>query len=457
MKFNKTVVALIATTCALYTTSAVSKISAADAAKLGSELTPVGAERAANADGSIPEWTGGMTTAPEAYKGEGTTRIDPFADEKPLFTIDASNYKQYEAKLSAGQKQLFAKHPDTFKMPIYATHRTAAAPQWVYDKTKSNALNAETTAGGDGVANAFGGYPFPVPKNGHEAIWNHSLRWTGQGSNKKYKNLTVYGNGSSTLGQGEIWESFPYYNPESSVEDYNGNIQQILVQYSLPVRRKGEVILVRDPVNAAEDPRQAWQYIPGQRRVRRAPTIAFDTPNTQFAGQATFDDSFMFNGSTERYNWELKGKQEMYISYNNNALFVEAEKGDDAVKQIATPYHPNPEFARWELHRVWVVEATLKEDKRHVYAKRTFYIDEDTWMIASTDIYDGRGNLWRAGFANFLNAYDVPLTAVRATWHTDFQNGNYAFNELDYVPVKFYQGEKDKFFTPGQVRKLSKR
>ncbi|RDE24387.1 DUF1329 domain-containing protein [Motiliproteus coralliicola] len=456
MRFHKTLLAI--TTAALMTQAGttLAAISAQDAAKLGTELTPTGAERAGNADGSIPEWNGGMTTPPSDYQAGGT-RIDPFADEQPLFTIDASNYQQYADKLTEGQKALFAKHAD-FKMPVYKTHRTFAAPQWVYDNTKTNATRTDLTADGNGVEKAFGGYPFPIPKNGKEAIWNHNLRWLGSGVEKNYANLVVYSNGEKTIGQGRLWETYPYYDQQGSLDSFNGNIFQVLVQYSLPVRRKGEVILAIDPVNQAKEPRQAWQYIPGQRRVRRAPTIAFDTPNAQFAGQATYDDSFMYNGSPERYDWKLVGKKEMFIPYNNNKMLAEAKKGIDTVADtLATPKFPNPDYMRWELHRVWVVEATLKDGSRHVYGKRTFFLDEDSWAVAATDIYDGRDNLWRAGFAGMVNAYDVPATVIRGYWHADLQNDAYAFNELDIKPLDFSAVKNDKFYTPTQVRKMSRR
>ncbi|MES9968558.1 MAG: DUF1329 domain-containing protein, partial [Candidatus Thiodiazotropha sp.] len=212
---------------------------------------------------------------------------------------------------------------------------------------------------------------------------------------------------------------------------------------------------VRDSVNAAENPRQAWQYIPGQRRVRRAPTIAFDTPNAEFAGISTYDDALMFNGSPERFDWKLVGKKEVYISYNNNGLVTKLEEG--GVDEIAIPNHLNPEYTRWELHRTWVVDATLKDGKRHIYGKRTYYLDEDTWNIAATDIYDGRGELWRVALANQLNAYDIPSTVIRGYCHLDLQSGNYGFNEVDRSTMKFYEGEDDSFFTPSQVRKMSRR
>jgi hypothetical protein len=456
MKFTTTVNLTTIAMLSLLATNALAKVSSADAAKLGKELTPIGAERAGNADGSIPEWTGGMTKAPTGYQGKGTTRIDPFADETPLFTITASNYSEYADKLTVGQQALFAKYPDTYKMPIYQSHRTAAAPQSVYSNTISNATNAELTSDGNGIVNAYGGFPFPIPQNGTEAIWNHILRWTGEGSYKDFRNSTVYNNGKKTIGGGLAWEAYPFYNADTTAANFSGTIWEIFVKYTLPIRRKGEVILVVDQLDQSKTPRQAWQYIPGQRRVRRAPTIAFDTPNAQFGGQSTYDDSFMYNGSPERYDWKLVGKKETYISYNNNKLItsLEEEGGADAFE---TPNHPNPEFTRYELHRVWVVEATLKENKRHIYGKRTMYIDEDTWAIVATDIYDGRGELWRVGGVNMLNAYDVPLTLMRAYYHTDLQNGAYSLNEVDLKPIDIYEGEKPKFFTPAQVRKMSKR
>ena len=394
-------------------------------------------------------------SAPPIGHQSGGSRLDPFADEKPLFTIDASNYQQHADKLSEGQKALFEKFPETFKMPIYPTHRTAAAPQWVYDNTKKNALTAELTGEGNGVVNSYGGYPFPIPASGHEVIWNHLLRWNGQGNEKQVRHISVYPNGNKTIGGSSVRESYPYYNPSKDASTFNGNSLHILIQYEKPVRRKGEVILVRDAVNAAESGRQAWQYIPGQRRVRRAPTIGFDTPNAEFAGLTTYDDAFMFNGSPERFDWKLVGKKEMYIAYNSNGLVAAFENGK--ADEIETPNHLNPAYTRWELHRVWVVESTVKEGKRHVYGGRTFYLDEDTWNIAAADIYDGRGELWRLALANQLNAYDVPLTIIRGYYHVDLQSGAYALNEVDRVPLKLYEGEGDSYYTPAQVRKMSRR
>jgi len=143
------------------------------------ELTPLGGEQAANADGSIPAWNGGITSAPADYT-PGDFHPNPFPDDKPLFTITAQNYKEYDSFLTAGQKKLFETYPDTYNMPVYQTRRTASNPQHVYDATKANALRAELVQGGNGIKNAAIGVPFPIPKSGVEAIWNHVLRYRGE-------------------------------------------------------------------------------------------------------------------------------------------------------------------------------------------------------------------------------------------------------------------------------------
>ncbi|MBR9866404.1 MAG: DUF1329 domain-containing protein [Oceanospirillales bacterium] len=424
------------------------------ASRLKTDLTPMGAERAGNADSSIPAWTGQVIN--EKLTADGN-RIDPFADEQPLFKVTAENFKKYQDKLTEGQIALFEKYPDTFRMDIYPSHRTHAAPQFVYDNTYANATRVKLDESGNSVIGAFGGIPFPIPHNGNEVIWNHNLRWLGEGAFKKYISLTVYDNGSLGYGGGDLWETYPYYDKDSSLDKFDGNLLELFLSYNLPTRRKGEVILVQDPMDQATTPRQAWQYIPGQRRVRRAPTIAFDTPHGQFNGQAVYDDSFMFNGSPERYDWNLIGKKELFVPYNNNGLMQSFTQGDESIKKIATPHHTNPDYERWELHRVWVVEATIKAGQRHLYEKRRFYIDEDSWAIVATDIFDGRGNLWRVGFANLLYAYDLPGTLIRGTWHTDLQNGAYAFNEIDIEPIRLYEGEDHGFYTPSNVRNMSRR
>src|SRR5688572_11895483 len=98
-----------------------------EAAKLGAELTPLGGEKAANADGTIPAWTGGIKSPADAgvpgYK-TGQHHPDPFANDKPLFTITNDNVAQYAGKLTEGHKKLLAQYKGTYKMIVYPTRRS---------------------------------------------------------------------------------------------------------------------------------------------------------------------------------------------------------------------------------------------------------------------------------------------------------------------------------------------
>jgi len=170
---------------AVFASAALAKAPASEVAKLGlkgTPLTPVGAERAANKDGTIPEWTGGITQPPAGYK-VGMHHPDPFPGDKSLFTITAQNLKQYEGKLGAGQIAMFGKYPD-WKMIVYPTRRSASFPQRTYDMTIKNAATGELVDDGEGVANVAEGFPFPIldadpAKAGMEAIWNHKLKYKG--------------------------------------------------------------------------------------------------------------------------------------------------------------------------------------------------------------------------------------------------------------------------------------
>jgi hypothetical protein len=435
---------------------AFAKVTEAEAAKLGDSLTPLGGEKAGNADGSIPAWTGGITAPPAGYS-PGDFHPDPFPGDKPLFTITGANYQEYAEFLSDGQVKLFEAYPDTYKMPVYETRRTASNPQFVYDATKVNALNAELLEGGNGLKGAAMGIPFPIPKDGVEAIWNHTLRYRGEAVQRNGGQAAVTAGGDyNVIGFDEqlmIKYSEPGITPEKLTED---NILFMFKQsVTKPARLAGTALLVHETVDQVKQPRQAWTYNTGQRRVRRAPNIAYDAPGTQADGLRTTDDFDMFNGSPNRYNWELKGKQEMYIAYNNYAL----HSGDTTYEQILQTGHINPDLTRFEKHRVWVVEATLKDEFRHVYQKRVFYIDEDSWQIHVADMYDNRGELYRVALAYGVNYYDVPTHWSTLDVYYDLNSRRYLAIGLDNEEVMYDFGVKlnDRDFTPQALRRAGKR
>ena len=200
-----------------------------------------------------------------------------------------------------------------------------------------------------------------------------------------------------------------------------------------------------------KEPRLAWIYNAGQRRVRRAPQVAYDGPGTAADGMRTSDNFDMYNGAPNRYDWKLVGKRELYIPYNNYKLQSPEVKYDD----ILNAGHTNQDLARYELHRVWEVEATLKSGERNIYAKRRFFVDEDSWQIAVSEHYDGRGQLWRVGQAMLLQQFDqqVPVYAFEALY--DIIAGRYiavgmANEEKSAVQYGIQASAVD--FTPAALR-----
>ncbi len=443
----------------LFTTSiAWAKVSAEEAQRLKKDLTPLGAERAGNADGTIPPWEGGITAPPEGigYKGPGDFHPDPFKEDKVLFSITAQNLNQYADKLAEGTKALLKKYPDSFRLDVYPTRRSAAAPEGVYEGTYKNATRCELTDDGTGIiANGgINGIPFPIPQKGAEVIFNHLLRWRGEGAIGPFRTYHVQPSGRVTMNdEYHIQEIYPWY-PKDSVEKFKGNYNYALITYTKPSRRKGDMFLMIDPLNQSEDPSKSWMYLPGQRRVRRSPNLTYDGIIPGTSDLMFWDMPMMFTGAIDRYNWKIVGKKEMYIPYNNYAVdLVES-------KALLTPNHINPDHMRWELHRVWKIEATLKEGLRHAFSKRVMYMDEDSWVVLLGDYYDGRGNLWRIQMGTLKNAYEVPCAFLRIYSVYDLTRDDYIVpfsSDSSLSSVKFNRLKNEDYFTPETLRRLGRR
>jgi hypothetical protein len=394
-------------------------VPAAEADKLGKSLTPMGAEMAGNADGSIPAWK-------PLPKNAGTVDSkgflsDPYASEKPLFTITAQNVDQYKDKLAPGQYAMFKRYPDTFKMPVYPSHRGATVPDDVFAAIKKNATTTNLVAGGNGLENFETAVPFPIPKTGLEVIWNHITRYRGGSVTRLVTQATPQTNGSFSLvyfqDQFVFRDKMKDYDPKNP-----GNVLFYFKQkVTAPARLAGTVLLVHETLDQVKEPRKAWVYATGQRRVRQAPQVSYDGPGTAADGLRTSDNLDMYNGAPDRYDWELEGKKEMYIASDSYKIDSPTLKYTDIIKAG----HINQDLTRYELRRVWHVVATLKPGQRHIYAKRDFFIDEDTWQAAVIDHYDGRGQLWRVAEAHAEDYYDkqVPWYALEVLY--DLQSGRY--------------------------------
>lgn len=447
---------LIALTIAAMPLVSSAGVSDAEAQRLGESLTPLGGEISGNADGSIPEWTGGMTEAPTGYTEDGPY-VNPFKDEQPLFVIDINNMEEYRERLTEGQIALFNTYPDTFRMPVYKTHRTAANPKWVYKNVRANAVNAEIVENGAGVEGASGGIPFPIPESGIEAIWNHMFRFFGVYVERTSADIATQANGAYATSIINIKRFSPYYLNEGGYEEDPNILYYYIGVATAPARTAGNVFLIHEPINQVAEPRRAWIYNAGQRRVRRAPVVAYDTPVGSSDGLRTTDDTDMFNGAPDFYNWELVGKREIYVPYNNYQLLDK----DLEYENIIQTGHLNPDYTRYELHRVWVVEATLKDGNRHIYSKRRFYIDEDSWSIASVDQYDGKGELWRVSMAYLVNYYDLPAVLSSVDVFHDLNARSYQAqglaNEEDEVIDFSSQPPEIGVFSPSNLRRFSGR
>lgn len=456
MKTNKTLMQTgTAFLLSLFAASVMAAVSPDEAAKLGTTLTPFGAEKAGNADGSIPEWTGGLATNAAAVDSNGFLS-NPFAGEKPLFTITAANAEQYKDKLTPGQLAMFKRYPETYRMPVYTTHRSVTMPAEVIEATKTNALNTNMVQNGNGLEKFTVANAFPIPKTGLEVIWNHITRYRGGSVKRFVTQATPQTNGSYSL----VYFSDEFVFP-NKLKDYDASKPSNILFYfkqrvTAPSRLAGNVLLVHETLDQIKEPRMAWLYNAGQRRVRRAPQVSYDGPGTAADGLRTSDNLDMYNGAPDRYEWKLNGKKEVYISYNNYELDSPKLKYDDIIKAG----HINQDLTRYELHRVWHVTATLKSGERHIYAKRDFYIDEDTWQAAAIDHYDGRGNLWRVGEAHAMHYYNkqVPWYSLEALY--DLQSGRYlalGMKNEEKQSYEFGSVATSGDFTPSALRQAGVR
>ncbi len=402
--------------------SAQAGVTADEAATLKTSLTPLGGEKAGNKDGSIPAWSGGQT-APIAGDKPGGRRGDPFKAEKPLYSVTAANMAQHADKLTDGVKALLLKYPDSFRLDVYPTHRTAAAPQWVYDNTFKNATRARMD--GEMPSGTYGGIPFPIPKNGLEAMWNHRLAWRGSSWQADFNQYQITADGKVVLTtSGTIKQSMPYYYEGGGPDEFAGYFWTVNLVNDGPPIRAGEMIVGRE--NFDPDKSSAYVYLTGQRRVRKLPNACCDTPTPASAGLMSFDELSVFSGRTDLFDWKLVGKKEMLIPYNENR-FLQAADAD-----LIKGQHLNPDHVRWELHRVWVVEASLRQGRRHQAPKGVYYLDEDSWQAMLGDRWDAKGQLWKTFWGFNYVMPDFPGAVQQTFGYYDLLSGQgYVSNVLN--------------------------
>ena len=427
---------------------AQAKVDAAQAARLGQDLTPLGGERAANAAGTIPVWDGGLTTPPASYQ-PGMHHPDPYAADAALYTVTAQNLGQYQQVLPAGLQTLIQTHPD-YKLRVFPTRRSAAAPQYVYDATKANATKAELIAGGNGVSGAAAGIPFPIPQNGQEAIWNHIMRFRGEQIHMVANHVAVLANGSYSLVLRDREIYFVYGRQGAQEGDLDNTLFHYKYSVTAPSKLAGSALLVEETIDQVMAIRKAWRFNRGERRVRRLPMLAYDALQPDTNGMALADQVDSYNGAPDRYEWKLLGKQEMLVPYNSYAVHQKGIPYDQILKAKTV----NPDLLRYELHRVWVVEADLRTGFSHPYAKRRFYIDEDSWQILAVDLYDKGGKLIGLQESHPISYYEVPVFSSTLETIYDFKGSRYFVDGLDNnEPMYNFNADiSPRSFSPASLR-----
>ena len=422
--------------------------------RLQTDLTPVGALRAGNSDGSIPPWTGGISKPPDGYQ-PGSVHLNPYDSEVPLFRINASNLDEHSGFLTPGQVAMLRKYADSYFLDVYPTHRSAAFPQRIYDKTAANGQTGQLTADGEGVQEVAEGFPFPFPENGRELIWNHKLKYKGLGSVRRLNliNATAGGRYQSVKMRIEVMSQ--YHQPGATLQSIDNRLLYLLQTIESPSRLAGSLLLVHESVNQALQPRVAWVYNPSQRRVIRAPNVAYDNPSVATDGLSVSDMADMFNGAMDRFDWKLEGRREIYVPYNA----YRAHASDSEYEGMVLPGHLEPSLLRYELHRVWVVEASLREGSRHINPRRTYYLDEDSYQILLVEHYDARGGIWRFSEAHPIVYYEVPTLWTSIETHHDLQSGRFVSYRSDNRnrSARFDMDLSVRQFSPQALRRKGRR
>jgi hypothetical protein len=493
---------------ALLARPAAAKVGAQEAARLGAELTPSGAVAKGNSEGSIPDWSGprwfddtvknqtpqsleGMRQHYEELRARDPQDFDALMRsleplgvssypavlqqiahidaqlpkdvqalalkmrnqlggggryERPQFIVTRDNLAQYAAHLTEGQKALFARYPD-YRMVVYPTLRSAFFPEAIDQATARNAVNAELK-GTEEVDGAALGFPFPIPQSGAEVIWNHKMAYRGSALRRYNNQAIVKPDGSYTISKVIEDLKFKYANLEES------NAGTHILFYYLadvlsPPRVAGQLTLVHESSGSGGSGRDAWLYNPGLGRVNRAPDVGYDNPSIGSDGEQFNDQIDMFNGAMDRYDWKLLGRKEIYIPYNSYLLISPLVKYRDIIR----PGHVNQNLLRYELHRVWVVEATLRAGQRHQFKRRTFYVDEDGWAIAAVDCYDDRDALWKVQESELITVPFIPTVTGVAELIYDLHSGRYFVTALQNEDkfVDFRIKLKDSYFAPADL------
>ncbi|MCK9993957.1 MAG: hypothetical protein Dbin4_02477 [Alphaproteobacteria bacterium] len=442
----------------LFAGFAWAEVPAEVAARLGQDLTPLGSQKSGNKDGTIPEWTGGLAEIPAhvTYKA-GDRYPDPYAADTPLYTITSANMAQYADKLTEVSASLFKTYPDAYKMNVYPTRRSCANPPSIYEANKKSAQTSTISPSGDGFTGAINSLPFPIASNANELIFNQRLQYRGYKITRQYATASPTRSGEYSVYTVQDEVIFPWNDPSITSTEQLNNIWAYYINNTIaPARAAGNVVLIHDTIDAVLGARKAWVYSPGTRRVRRAPNIGYDNPSFNDDGLSTIDQFNMFNGALDRYDWSYNGRSEAIISYNNYRLASADVKYSDLFK----PSIINQDYPRYELHRNNVITANLRSGTRHIYSKRVFWQDEDSFNTVASSNYDARGKVWRVHEQFPYVHYGVPACNLAGSVVYDLNAGRYTAQEFfnEEPSLNHFADELTlERYTPDYIRRVGVR
>ena len=417
------------------------------AAQLGQSLTPLGAERAGNGS-DIPDWEGGL---PQADMERGD---NPFAADQPLFTVTAQNASQYKELLSAGHQALLATFPQSYRMPVYPSRRSAAFPEYIYNATRKNATTVELRNEGHGFCCTAQGFPFPIPQSGLEVMWNHVMRYNTKGYRGYLNHAATTPDGDFVVERSYLELSYHYNHPKTTLSTLDNQNLWLMSKVVAPANKAGDNHLVHVPIDRMAEITSVWVFNPGLGRTRRIGEVGYDNPI--FDGLMTHDQLDMFNGPLDRYTVKLVGKREMLVPYNSYVLY----SPEHSYKDIVHKGHINQSLTRYEKHRVWVIDAEVRSGYSHIYKRRRFYLDEDSWLVLMQDIYDEHDAFWRAAEAHAIMFQNVPLIVNGVQVHYDLQSRRYVIvnltnEEKDMIEYDWY--ESKSHYKPRELPKFALR
>ena len=427
--------------------AAFAEVSTDEAKQLGGALTYMGAEKAGNKDGTIPEYTGQVLKVVIDPKNPGL-RSDPFANEKPLFSITAQNAAKYADKLD-GMIEMFKIHPN-YRMDVYPTHRTSTLPKYVIDNTLKNAIRCKGTQNDLILVGCYGGIPFPIPKSGTQVMWNHLTAFEFYTQSTNSNSFVVPTSGNPVLVNGAVGaQQWPAYEPgRTTPMEGKEQYWQLRLDYTAPARQVGEKLVLLDPFDTINYGRRAYTYIPGQRRVKLAPDLAYDTPAPTAGGSSNMDDAKGWLGALDRFDFKLVGKKEKFIIANS---YKYQDPKVCPFEKTLTPKFPNPECVRWELRRVWAVDGTVKPQFRHTSPKRNLFWDEDGFAGGVSENYDASGKLYRVVLVNSFPLGEGNGTNSSSFFTLDMHTGVYTLQGgTSYPGGGFYSipAKPASYFSP---------